>query len=301
MQIQRNVPLAEYTSWLIGGPAEYFCLPTEESEVYEAWQFALDNQLPVTVFGGGSNVLVSDQGIRGLTICLRRFSKCSTEERDGFLWIHCLAGTGKSDLLKVFLKAKLEPALFLAGLPGDVGGGIIMNAGVSENLKPREFGEIVDSFTVLTHDGSQFKEIHYRHHDVTWSYRHSSGWEKGIVLRATLKWPLHPDPQILEKVKQANRVRLSKQPLDMPSCGSVFINPQGHKSAQLIDSCGLKGLRKGDAQVSLKHANFIVNLDRATAKDTWDLILEVQKTVLEKTGVQLKTEVVRLGDWPADS
>jgi len=301
MQIQRDVPLAEYTSWLIGGPADYFCLPTQESELYQAWQFALDNQLPITVLGGGSNVLVSDQGIRGLTICLRRFSKCSTEERDGFLWIHCLAGTGKSDLLKVFLKSKLEPALFLAGLPGDVGGGIVMNAGVSENLKPREFGEIVDNFTVLTHDGTDFKEISYHHDDVTWSYRHSSGWKKGIVLRATLKWPLRLDPQILEKVKQANLVRLSKQPLDLPSCGSVFINPQGHKSAQLIDSCGLKGRRKGDAQVSLKHANFIVNLNQATAKDTWDLILEVQRTVLEKTGVQLKTEVVRLGDWAKDS
>lgn len=299
MEIRQNVPLAEYTSWLIGGPADYFCMPTTEEEVREAWRFAIDKSLPFTLLGGGTNVLVSDRGIRGLTVCLRRFSKLTTEEKDGFLYIHCTSGTGKSDLLKVFLKNKLDPALFLAGLPGDVGGGIVMNAGVAEALVPREFGEIVEQFTVLKRAGSSFEEKTFHHDDVKWSYRHSDGWQDGIILRATLKWPMKPDPTILEKVKQANKVRLTKQPLDMPSCGSVFINPVGHKSAQLVESCGLKGTRRGDAQVSLKHSNFIVNLDKATAQDTWDLIQFVQKTVLEKTGVQLKTEVVRLGDWSA--
>ena len=132
---------------------------------------------------------------------------------------------------------------------------------------------------------------------MTWTYRHSKGWEPGVVVKAHIKWPKVEDPTILEKVKQANKTRLTKQPLDMPSCGSVFKNPENHKSAQLIDSCGLKGFRIGDAQVSLKHANFIVNLDQATAVDTWNLILHVQKTVEEKTGVKLNTEVVRLGDW----
>lgn len=297
MEIKQNINLAEYTSWLIGGAAEYFCMPVSENEVKEAWQWALDRSLPVTLLGGGTNVLVSDQGIKGLTICLRRFSRVQTEMKDGFLFIHCLAGTAKSELLKIFLKNKLEPALFLAGLPGDVGGGIVMNAGVAENMKPREFGEIVESFTVLKNQDEKLIEQTYDHGSIQWSYRHSFGWQDGIILRATLKWPLQADDSILEKVKQANKVRLSKQPLDMPSCGSVFINPTGHKAAQLIESCGLKGTQRGDAQVSLKHSNFIVNLGQATARDIWDLIQFVQATVDQKTGVKLKTEVVRLGQW----
>jgi UDP-N-acetylmuramate dehydrogenase len=297
MEIKSQVQLAEYTSWLIGGPADYLALPTQIDELRFALQWAHDRKLPVTILGGGTNVLVSDHGIRGLTICLRRFSKIETKQANGFLEIQCLSGTAKSELLKSFLKSKLAPALFLAGLPGDVGGGIVMNAGVAEAFVPREFGEIVESFDVLRFDGQRFETKTFNHADVTWSYRHSRGWEPGIIVSARLKWKMEEDPTILEKVKQANKVRLSKQPLDMPSCGSVFINPANAKSAQLIDSCGLKGFRMGDAQVSLKHANFIVNLHKATAIDTWNVILHVQKTVKEKTGISLKTEVVRLGDW----
>ena len=114
---------------------------------------------------------------------------------------------------------------------------------------------------------------------------------------ARMSWPLQKDENVLQKVRDANKLRLSKQPLDMPSCGSVFKNPEGHKVAQLIDQCGLKRFRMGDAQVSTKHANFIVNLNKATAIDTWNIILHVQKTVKEKTGIDIQTEVVRLGEW----
>ncbi len=298
MEIKCNIPLAEYTSWLVGGPADHFCLPETEEEVKAAWTWALERGLPVTWLGGGTNVLISDKGIRGLTICLRRFVRVHSEQKDGFLFVHCTSGTPKSSVLKEFLKQKLEPALFLSGLPGDVGGGIVMNAGVSENLRPREFGEIVDRFTVLRPRGSaEFEEREYQHDQIRWEYRHSYGWDPGVITRAVLKWPLNPDASILEKVKNANKIRFTKQPLDKPSCGSVFINPENHKSAQLIDSSGLKGTQRGQAQVSLKHANFIVNLGQASAQDIWDLILHVQKTVEDKTGVKLKTEVIRLGEW----
>ncbi len=297
MEIKSGVSLAEYTSWLIGGPADHLALPTNLEELKEAWKWAGERSLPVTFLGGGTNVLISDRGIRGLTIGLRKFSKVVVKTENSELRISCLAGTAKSELLRAFLKFKLPPALFLAGLPGDVGGGIVMNAGVAEAFVPREFGEIVTSFDVLRYDGKDFSVQKYQHDDVNWTYRHMTGWEPGVVVQAEIKWPLVEDATILEKVKLANKVRLSKQPLDMPSCGSVFINPPKHKSAQLIESCGLKGFKIGHAQVSLKHANFIVNLGDATAQDTWDVILHVQKTVLEKTGIQLNTEVVRLGDW----
>ncbi len=292
--ILQNHNLAQYTSWLIGGDAEYFCAPTNLEELKQALRFADEKKIKVTILGGGSNVLISDLGIKGLTICLRRFSQMTSQELDGKLHINCLAGTAKSELLKIFLKYQLAPALFLAGLPGDVGGGVVMNAGVAENYLPREFMELVDSIEVMNLQG-EVKEILKK--DLTIKYRHTDGWQPNIVIRAKLSWPIVKDENILTRVREANKVRLSKQPLDMPSCGSVFKNPEGHKVAQLIDQSGLKGLKFGDSQVSLKHANFIVNLGNATAADTWNLILHVQKTVLEKTQVVIQTEVIRLGEF----
>lgn len=269
-------------------------MPLTVDELKEALKLANDKQLKITILGGGSNVLVSDKGIKGLTICLRRFSEIKSEIKDDRIYIDCLAGTAKSELLKIFLKNQLAPALFLAGLPGDVGGGVVMNAGVAEMFQPREFMELVDSIEVMTANG-EIKTL--QKSDLVIKYRHTEGWQPHIVIRAKISWPMQKDENVLQKVREANKTRLSKQPLDMPSCGSVFKNPEGYKVAQLIDQCGLKGFRIGDAQVSLKHANFIVNLDKATATDTWNLILHVQKTVKEKTGVDIQTEVVRMGEW----
>lgn len=294
LSILKNVKLADYTSWLIGGPAEYFCLPTNLEELREALKYAKDHSLKVTIIGGGSNILVSDKGIKGLVIGLRKFSEAKTEIKNDRIYIECLAGSSKSELLKIFLKNQLGPALFLAGLPGDVGGGVVMNAGVAEAFHPREFMELVDSIDVMNEKG-ELKNL--KKSDLQISYRHTDGWQPHIVAKVYLSWAYKQEPTILQQVRDANKVRLSKQPLDMPSCGSVFKNPEGHKSAQLIDQCGLKGFRIGDSQVSLKHANFIVNLGNATAADTWNVIQHVKKTVKEQKGVDLVTEVIRLGEW----
>lgn len=293
--VQQNVQLAPYTSWLIGGPADYFCLPTTVEEVIEAQNFAQSKDLPITVLGAGSNVLVSDKGVRGLVICMKKLSGVNVVEDDDLLLVEALAGTSKSEILKTYLKYKLPPALFLAGLPGDVAGGIVMNAGVAEDFRPREFFEITDWFEVLKPDG---EIVRYEHDRVLWSYRHSHGWQPGIIVKAGLSWPLEADVEILEKVKTANKTRLTKQPLDMPSCGSVFVNPKNHKAAQLIDQAGLKGFQIGGAQVSTKHANFIVNIGGATAFDVLQVIQHVRQTVFQKNKIDLKTEVVLLGDWP---
>lgn len=294
LSILKNVKLADYTSWLIGGPAENFCLPTSLQELREALKYAEDHQLKTTVIGGGSNILISDKGIKGLVIGLRKFSETKSEIKNDRIFIECLAGSSKSELLKIFLKNQLGPALFLAGLPGDVGGGVVMNAGVAEAFHPREFMELVDSIDVMDAKG-EIKNL--KKSDLRISYRHTDGWQPHIVVKVYLSWPYKQEPTILQQVRDANKVRLSKQPLDMPSCGSVFKNPEGHKSAQLIDQCGLKGFRIGDAQVSLKHANFIVNLGQATATDTWNVIQHVKQTVKLQKNVDLVTEVIRLGDW----
>ncbi|MFN3455538.1 MAG: UDP-N-acetylmuramate dehydrogenase [Pseudobdellovibrio sp.] len=294
LKILNNVKLSDYTSWLVGGEAEYFCLPETLEDLQEALYYAKEKKLPITVFGGGSNILISDQGISGLTICLRRFSKITTNIDGNRLIIEATSGVAKSELLKIFLKNKLAPALFLAGLPGDVGGGVVMNAGVAEMFKPREFMELVDWIDVLTVDGDMRR---LQKADLKISYRHTDGWQPHIVVNVGMSWSMEQDETILTQVREANKTRLTKQPLDMPSCGSVFKNPEGYKAAQLIDQCGLKGFRIGDAQVSLKHANFIVNLDQAKASDVWSVITHVQRTVENLKGVKLVTEVVRLGNW----
>lgn len=297
MQIQSNISLAPYTSWQVGGPAEFFCSPRNMDQLLEAQAWARSKKIPVTVLSGGSNVLISDRGIRGLVICLKDFAGLDTSiDKEGdreIFRMEVLAGTGKSELLKIFLKHKLSPALFLAGIPGDVGGGVVMNAGVAEMFAPREFTEITEWVDVLRPEG---KVERLKHDELQWAYRHCEGWKPGIIVKIGLQWPNVADPGILDQVREANKIRLSKQPLDMPSCGSVFVNPPGQKAAQLIDSSGLKGYTVGQAQVSLKHANFIVNLGGAKASDIAAVIEHVQKTVRDQKGIELRTEVIRLGD-----
>ena len=297
MEIKQNESLKNLTSWQIGGRAEFLCFPKNFSEISAAVLFAMERAVPVTILSGGSNVLISDEGIRGMVICLKNYSAYQAHLIKNEMVIDCDSGMAKSELLKIYLKYKLKPALFLAGIPGDVGGGIVMNAGVSEQIVPREFCEIVDSFEVLKWKNHKVWIEKFTHADIQWSYRHSAGWQEGIITRVRLKCVNEPDLEIIDQVRVANRSRLLKQPLDRPSCGSVFKNPDGHKAAQLIESAGLKGFQIGDAQVSLKHANFIVNLGQAKAAETWKLICHVQEKVMEKHKVQLKTEVVRLGKW----
>lgn len=295
MNWEKNVPLASRTFWKIGGEAEYFSEPKTVDELRDAYLKALQEKIPVTVLGGGTNVLVSDQGIRGLVIATRGLNQISHRLEDGKVFISAQAGVPKSELVKIYLKMKLDPALFLCGLPGDVGGGVAMNAGVGEMITPREFVEIVDSVDVLKPTG----EVKRFHRDgLDWVYRKSSGWEPGIIVGAELVWPARENPQVMNLVREATRKRLERQPLNMPSCGSTFKNPGGGKHAgALIEQSGLKGFQIGQAQVSPKHANFIVNLGGATARDVHQVIQHVRKTVFQKFSIELETEVRYLGFW----
>lgn len=287
----------------MGGPADFFAEPTTELELEAAMRYGSENNLPITFLGGGTNVLVADKGVRGLVIALRKFSGTKTLEENGRLIIEALAGSSKSELLKVFLKAKLEPAIFLAGIPGDVGGGVVMNAGIGEILNPREFVEITDRIevwrAVAATDKSPFRIDRqvFEAKALNWSYRHCEGWRPGVIARVWMSWPIEPKADVLDRVKAANHRRLTKQPLDMPSCGSVFVNPPGGNSGRLIEASGLKGFAIGGAKVSEKHANFIVNTGGATAREMQDVIEFVKLRVRERQKIDLKTEVILLGDW----
>ena len=291
--IESDVSLAAMTSWQIGGMAKYFSAPKNIEELKESLAWARSQNIKWVVLGGGSNVLISDSNIDCLVISVRHLNKVTeVYKENGKLIIKAEAGVNKSELLKIYLKEKLAPALFLAGIPGTLGGGIAMNAGVAEAFVPREFVELTKEVSVLKESG----EIeNFEKSRLIWGYRHCNGWQPGIILSATLEWPIEPNDQILDQVRQANKVRFQKQPLEFPSCGSVFVNPKDGKAAQLIDSSGLKGYSVGGAMVSLKHANFIVNTGGAKASDVKAVIEHVKKTVLEKKGVELKTEVVFIG------
>ncbi len=296
--LKENWSLAPLTSWLVGGPAEFYLEPQSEVDLREGIEWALSEGLSIQILGGGTNVLIHDSGVRGLVIGLRRFAQLQNQVVDGELRLNVLSGTSKAELLKVFLKHKLEPAVFLAGLPGDVGGGIVMNAGVAEALRPREFVELTRSIRVWDWSQGQIQERVQRREDLHWDYRHCRGWQPGVIVSAELAWPFEPQDDVLERVRKANQVRLTKQPLDLPSCGSVFVNPPGDKAGRLIEAAGLKGYRVGGAQVSPKHANFIVNVGGSLAQDLDVVIRHVQAEVQKQFGVQLRTEVVYLGEWP---
>lgn len=299
-RIETQVNLAPLTWWELGGKADYFFAPQSLLEVEQALEWAFRKKLPVTVLGGGSNVLISDEGVEGLVLHLERLNQIEQSvQEDQRLKLLVQAGCPKSSLTKTFLQAGLAPALFLCGLPGDTGGGVVMNAGVSEAIEPKEFREIVDSVEVIRIDlNGNAQRIHFTKEQLSWHYRHSEGWQPGVIVRVALSWPLERDPGIMAQVKKATQARLQKQPLNLPSCGSVFKNPEGHKAGALIEKAGLKGFSMGGLEVSTKHANFIVNPKKnGRARDADALIRHIQETVKSKFGVSLSPEVQYMGRW----
>lgn len=295
MTFKQSVSLAEYTTWKIGGPADWCVQPTTIDEVQEACRWALSKKLPITVLSGGSNVLISDKGIEGLVVLLNNFVGISNVQHVGeTLTCEVLSGTRKSDLLKIFVKARLSPAIFLAGLPGDVGGGVVMNAGVGHDVRPREFVEITEWFEYIPFDAPE-TIVRKKKEDVQWTYRHCTGWGPGIITNVGIHWTESPQSDLIPRLQASNQRRMASQPLQWPSCGSTFKNPPGDKAGRLIDLCGLKGFRVGGAQVSDLHANFILNRGQATASDVLAVVRHIQDTVKSQKNIVLEPEFRFLG------
>ena len=278
----------------MGGEADFFCQPENKKEIFYYLEWAGKQNVPVTFLGGGTNVLISDKGVEGLVIGLQKLNTFQEWKEGGRLHIRALAGVSKSKIMQVFLKHKLAPALFLCGLPGDVGGGVVMNAGVGQSISPKEFKDIVDGVTIIREDG----EVSLKNKEIKWEYRSSKGWEPGLIYEVDMSWPLEPLQNLPERLKQMALRRTQSQPLQSASCGSVFKNPlTGEKSGALIEQCGLKEYQVGQACVSEKHANFIINKGGATALDIHQLIQHVQKIVQDKYNILLEPEVKYLGRW----
>ena len=285
IEIKRQVPLSKYTFTKTGGPAEFLAFPQNESELKNLVIAAHDNNIPLTIIGNASNLIIRDGGISGIVLILTKMNQIKVDKNK------VIAQAGATIVDTAFTAAHhgLSGLEFAAGIPGSVGGAVFMNAGAYGG----ETCSVIESVRVMTRSGN-FKS--YSQSEMKFSYRHSLVQENGdIVLEAVFALKKSAKNRILADMNYLNALRQYKQPLEYPSCGSVFKRPTGHYVGPMIIQAGLQGKQIGGAQDSTKHAGFIVNKGNATATDYLDLIHLIQEKIKIKFGLDLHTEVRIIG------
>ena len=285
IEVLFNEPLKQYTYTKVGGAAEYLAFPRNQYELKRIVTFANAHEIPWMVLGNSSNIIVRDGGIDGFVIMFDHFRDIKV---NGYV-IEAEAGAKLIDVTHVARYHSLTGFEFACGIPGSIGGAVYMNAGAYGG----EIAHILQSCKVLTSEGD-IKTLTAE--ELAFGYRHSKIQETGDVVIAA-KFALAPGnyDQINQEMARLTHLRELKQPLEYPSCGSVFKRPVGHFAGQLISEAGLKGHRIGGVEVSEKHAGFIINVDHGTAKDYEDLIAHVIATVEKSAGVTLEREVRIIG------
>lgn len=285
-QLLKNVPLAEHTSWRIGGPAETLYKPQDSHDLIQFLK-QLSPTEPLLFLGLGSNTLVRDGGIKGTVVI--------TQGALGALHLlnpttlRAEVGVASPALARFAARKNLGGAEFLAGIPGTVGGALVMNAGCDG----MEIWDIVNAVEIINRQGE--KKVRYPS-DYQIAYRSVSMFPDEFFLAGQFQLKPSSKEQSLAKIRSLLAYRAATQPTNEPNCGSVFRNPTGDHAARLIECCGLKGLKIGDASVSMKHANFIVNEGHATAADVEALIEKITQSVWETHHVQLVREVRIVGE-----
>lgn len=295
----QDEPMKKHTTFRIGGSADYYAEP-DMSQISKLIEMAKACDMPVTVIGNGSNLLVGDKGIRGLVIGIGKgLSEIEVTEavaqdftaQDNCHIITAGAGAILAAVAAKAAEASLSGLEFASGIPGSVGGAVVMNAGAYGG----EIKDVLIDATVLTADG-ELKTVTRDELDL--SYRHSIVPEKGyIVLSARFRLTPKPKDEIKSYMAELRAKRVEKQPLEYPSAGSTFKRPEGYFAGKLIMDAGLRGYSVGDAQVSQKHCGFVVNKGEAAAADVLTLIKDVQETVLKQFGVKLEPEVKMIGEF----
>ncbi len=293
--LAQNVPMSRYTTLGLGGPAELLCEITSTDQLTEILHIARRLEVPVNILGGGSNLLVRDGGLPGLTLHLGDgFAQIAPPVPlpDGRFAITAQAGASLTRVSNTAADAALTGLEFAAGIPGTVGGGIVMNAGAYGG----EMKDVVESVACVTFAGEW---RHYTREEMGFGYRSSrlstSETEGELVVTATFALAPGDEDTIRVTMREFSARRRDKQPLSLPCCGSTFKRPPGQFAGTLIEQCGLKGFRVGGASVSTKHAGFLVNDEGGTAADYLALMREVQRVVREQTGVQLEPEIRIVG------
>ncbi|MDY0236088.1 MAG: UDP-N-acetylmuramate dehydrogenase [Gudongella sp.] len=285
--IRFNELLKNHTSFQIGGPADVMIIPSSEEELINAVRICRDNNLKYFIMGNGSNLLVKDGGIRGVVIKINgNYNDIEVKENI----INVQAGALISTTSKHALKASLTGIEFANGIPGTVGGAVVMNAGAYGG----EMKDIVKTVRVLTTE-NQILEL--SNEELNFGYRNSKVKELDwIVLTAEIELLKEDYIKIDEKMKDFTFQRTSKQPLEMASGGSTFKRPEGYFAGKLIDDSGLRGLRHGDAQVSDKHCGFVINRGNSNYKEVMELIDVIMKTVKDNYGVEMEMEIKQVGE-----
>lgn len=285
IEILFNEPLKQYTYTKVGGAADYLAFPRNQYELKRIVTFANAQEIPWMILGNSSNIIVRDSGIEGFVIMFDHFHDVRV---NGYV-IEAEAGAKLIDVTHVARYHSLTGFEFACGIPGSIGGAVYMNAGAYGG----EIAHILQSCKVLTPEG-EIKTLTVE--ELAFGYRHSKIQETGDVV-ISAKFALAPGnyDQIDQEMARLTHLREMKQPLEYPSCGSVFKRPVGHFAGQLISEAGLKGHRIGGVEVSEKHAGFMINVDHGTAKDYEDLIAHVIATVEKSAGVTLEREVRIIG------
>lgn len=280
-EIWENEPMKLHTSMEVGGPARYFFMPESEEKLAFLVKTLNEIKYPFYIKGNGSNIIVRDEGYDGAIIETRKLKDVKISGTS----VYAQAGILLKDLSDAIYEASLTGFEFASGIPGSLGGAVCMNAGAYDG----EMKDIIKSVRLMTRDG---QIIEKENTDMDFSYRRSicSNGDY-IALAATFELKEGKQEEIKAKIDDLTQRRTDKQPLEFPSCGSTFKRPEGYFAGKLISDCDLKGYSIGGAQVSEKHAGFIINKGGATAKDLTDLIKYVQDTVYAKFGVKLECEV----------
>ncbi|MBI3522086.1 MAG: UDP-N-acetylmuramate dehydrogenase [Chloroflexi bacterium] len=282
----RGEPMRDHTSLRIGGPADYFIRAASEEDLLGAIHVARVNELPVFVLGGGTNLLVADRGIRG--VVLENASHDASV--DGAI-VTASSGTPLASVAAAAARAGVEGLEWMATVPGTVGGAVHGNAGAFGG----ETADVLVDATLVDLNGDQWVS---RADELGFAYRTSSLQGTPIVcLSARFRGQRGDRARAVRRIKEMANERIQKQPLAQPNTGSIFRNPPGDHAGRLIEAAGLKGHTVGGAQVSQRHANFIVNVGGASAQDVWELMQLCMATVQERFGVQLVPEVERVGEW----
>jgi len=278
--------LAPFTSFQIGGKADFLCQPVDKDDLISLQQFAISRRIPFFVIGGGSNILVSDNGVRGIVILLKdSFNKIQIKDS----LVYAEAGVKLGHLLKVCAEHGLSGLEFLAGIPGTVGGIIATNAGAFGH----DIASKVKAVEIIKQNG-QLVIVNIE--DLSFGYRKGPVSDHEIITEAVFQLELEQPEKIRKQMRLFMEKKLASQPIREKSAGSVFKNPEGNYAGKLIEAAGLKGVEKGHAKISPMHANFIVNCGRAKAKDVIYLMNAAIEQVFKRFAIKLEPEIRIVGD-----
>ncbi len=299
--VRFDEPMARHTTLRVGGPAEALVRPRDVAQLRELVSGAAQRGLPLLVLGRGSNLLVTDGGIEGMVIelsALHTITLREAPEPGGTRSVTALAGARLAALCRFALSRGLAGLEFAVGIPGSVGGAVAVNAGTADG----SMGDVLTSVTVMTPGGDLHRlsadrlSFGYRRFALPPELAEDGSGRRAVIVSGAFRLRPSDPARIRSRARRLARTRLRKQPLARPSAGSFFKNPPGREPAgRLIEAAGLKGRRVGDAAVSRRHANFIVNLGRATSSDVLALADQVQREVQARFGVRLEPEVVIVG------